>query len=109
MNQEVNSLKAIEQRLSDLEKLLVDFLNTRSSNQDQEFLTLSQAADFLCKSIHTVYGMVSRREIHHSKRGNRLYFEKQELVKWLQEGERLPLGLATAPKNKPSTGKTYLI
>jgi excisionase family DNA binding protein len=93
MNQEANTIKGIEQRITSLEKLLVDFLNARPSIQEHEFLTVAQAADLLCKSIHTLYGMVSRREIPHIKKGNRLYFNRQELITWLQEGERLPLAL----------------
>lgn len=93
MNHEANTLKGIEQRIGSLEKLLADFLNAGSSAQEHEFLTLAQTADLLCKSIHTLYGMVSRREIPHIKKGNRLYFNKQVLITWLQEGERLPVAL----------------
>lgn len=36
----------------------------------------------------TIYGLVSRREIPHSKRGKKLYFSRRELKEWLTTGKR---------------------
>lgn len=94
MNVENLTVETLFTRLNVIEKMLGEALNrTPLVENSQVYLTISEAADLLCKSIHTLYGMVSRREIPHIKKGNRLYFSKQELVTWLQEGERLPVAL----------------
>lgn len=36
----------------------------------------------------TIYGLASDRLIPHSKRGKRLYFSRNELLKWLADGKR---------------------
>src|SRR6478609_4128253 len=53
-----------------------------------ELMTLSQAAEFLNRSSSTIYGMVSRQEIPHTKKGKRLSFKRSELFSWLEEGRR---------------------
>ncbi|MBO0939959.1 helix-turn-helix domain-containing protein [Fibrella sp. HMF5335] len=35
-----------------------------------------------------IYALVGQRKIPHSKRGNRLTFNRSELVAWLNEGKR---------------------
>jgi excisionase family DNA binding protein len=35
-----------------------------------------------------IYALVSQRGIPHSKRGNRLYFNRAELLAWVAEGKR---------------------
>jgi excisionase family DNA binding protein len=35
-----------------------------------------------------VYALVQQRGIPHSKRGNKLYFNRAELLKWVDEGKR---------------------
>lgn len=36
----------------------------------------------------TIYGLVSKRKIPHSKQGKRLYFSRRELLEWLAAGKR---------------------
>lgn len=36
----------------------------------------------------TIYSLVSKRNIPHSKQGKRLYFSRQELTEWLKQGKR---------------------
>ena len=66
--------------------------NTTSS---PEHFTVKQAAAFLDLAEQTIYGLTSRNEIPHYKRGKKLYFLKAELEKWMLENRR-PL------KQKPS-------
>jgi hypothetical protein len=35
-----------------------------------------------------IYALVSARDIPHSKRGNRLYFNRGELIEWVSAGKR---------------------
>lgn len=46
------------------------------------------AAQITGKAIPTIYGLVSKRLIPHSKRGGDLYFSKKDLLAWIQEGKR---------------------
>lgn len=40
------------------------------------------------KAVPTIYDLVSKRLIPHSKNGKDLYFSKNELLKWLTDGKR---------------------
>lgn len=64
--------------------------NTANSNQDEaeQLLTIKQTAEILSLSVPTIYGLVSRGEIPHSKKGKRLYFSKQELLDWVKAGRK---------------------
>ena len=35
-----------------------------------------------------IYALVSARELPHSKRGNKLYFNRAELLAWVNAGKR---------------------
>ena len=35
-----------------------------------------------------IYALVQQRAIPHSKRGNKLYFKRAELLAWVEEGKR---------------------
>lgn len=56
--------------------------------QADEVLTIKQAAQLLCLSVPTIYGLVHRSEIPVSKRGKRLYFSKVELTQWIKDGRK---------------------
>ncbi len=58
------------------------------NSQPEQLLSIEQAAKFLNLSKQTVYGLVSNRQIPHSKKGKRLYFSKQELTEWVHEGRK---------------------
>lgn len=82
-------MKIEEQKLDEILAILQNLTRReyQPSNQTR-FLTITEAADLLCKSIHTLYGMVSRRQIPHIKKGNRLYFREDHLRSWLEDGNR---------------------
>lgn len=61
---------------------------TTQKNDEEILLTLDETAEFLGLAKSTLYSKVCRRELPHSKRGNRLYFSKKELKEWLREGQR---------------------
>lgn len=54
-------------------------------------LSVSEAAEFLKISKSTLYGKVSDRLIPFMKKGQRLYFDRQELIAWLQAGKQKTL------------------
>lgn len=59
-----------------------------ATEQSDQLLTIKQAAEMLCLSVPTIYGLVHRAVIPVSKRGKRLYFSKAELTQWIKEGRK---------------------
>lgn len=55
----------------------------------KDTLTLEECAMVTGYSIQSLYSFTSKRLIPHFKRGNYLYFSKQEIEKWLQSN-RVP-------------------
>jgi excisionase family DNA binding protein len=74
-------------KLSNIEKLLQDQLQTSQHESDQ-LLTIKEAAEFLNLSVPTLYGYIHRQAIPASKRAGRLYFSKQELIDWVKAGRK---------------------
>ena len=56
--------------------------------ENDDLLTIEEAADFLSLSVPTLYGMTSARTIPFSKPGKRLYFSKAKLTEWVNAGCR---------------------
>lgn len=66
----------------------------RSAKQDEkmpaqqnEFLNISEASDFLKMAKQTLYGLTSNRQIPFIKKGKKVYFNKGEVIAWLNEGK----------------------
>lgn len=57
-------------------------------NPQPEHFNVEQAAEFIDLAPQTIYGLTSRNEIPHYKRGKKLYFLKAELVSWMLENRR---------------------
>jgi len=55
--------------------------------EDQHVLmNIKEAAAFLHKEVSTLYAYTSERRIPFYKRGNTLYFYKDQLQKWIEDG-----------------------
>lgn len=67
----------------------------------KDTLTLEECAMVTGYSIQSLYSFTSKRLIPHFKRGNYLFFSKQEIEKWLQSN-RVPTVEETS-----SVGTTY--
>ncbi|WP_247236426.1 helix-turn-helix domain-containing protein [Telluribacter sp. SYSU D00476] len=88
-----NPFEIIDRRLSNIEELLLDIKHTSFASlthpkEEDEMLTVQQAAKLLDLTVPTVYGHVHKANIPVCKRGNRLYFSKHELTEWLKAGRR---------------------
>jgi excisionase family DNA binding protein len=57
------------------------------ASTDQVF-DIDEAARYCKFSKPTMYALVSKGEIPHSKRGKRLYFLESELMNWIKEGRK---------------------
>ncbi len=57
--------------------------------KEEPLMSSKQAAALLGISLSTLYSFVSQCAIPYMKRGNRLYFRKEELLQWLEDGHQL--------------------
>ena len=79
-----NPFEIIDKKLDNIEKLLkviIDNNNIKLST----IMTVEQVSEYLSLSVATLYGYTSKKEIPHTKRGKKLYFEKNAIDKWLFE------------------------
>ena len=76
----------LTREVSALRQLLIS--KEQHTEQPEHFLTIQQAAAFLCLSVPTIYSKVSKRELPYMKQGKRLYFEKSELSEYLKAGKK---------------------
>lgn len=90
-----NPFETINARLSNLEALMLDTLNCLRTTAAPEVGGIELAQQITRLSKPRLYALVSARGIPHSKRGNKLYFNRAELLAWVAAGQR---GEATATK-----------
>lgn len=62
--------------------------SSKENHSKTDHFTVKQASAFLDLAEQTIYGLTSRNEIPHYKRGKKLYFLKVELEKWILENRR---------------------
>lgn len=88
----INPFESIDSRLSNIEKLLLDIYGGTHvkppDNNSESLLTVEQAAAMLHLSVTTIYGLIHRRQIASLKRGRRVYFKKEDLLQYLEDGRR---------------------
>jgi len=73
-----------------LREVLTDILKEiadDSSASGTDILDVKQAAVFLRSKVTTLYEKTSAKTIPHFKRGNRIYFKRQELEAWIEKGK----------------------
>jgi len=69
-----------------LSEILNEYKLESTGSGSSEIMTVSEVSEFLKLSVQTIYGYTSKRLIPFAKRSKRLYFNKQELLVWIQEG-----------------------
>lgn len=69
-------------------KVLREELQATTSEKapKKRFVDIQKAAEHIDLAVPTVYGLVHRELIPFSKRGNRLYFDLDELDGWIAAG-----------------------
>jgi hypothetical protein len=85
-----NPFETLSGRLETIEVLLHRLLQQHSgptSIPDVGGLEMAQQVTRLSKP--RLYALVSARDIPHSKRGNKLYFNRAELLEWVSAGKRV--------------------
>ena len=75
----------LHQRFNVIENLLLKQADETKPSSDN-LLTIQQASELVNLSVNTIYALVSKQEIPHYKKRRRLYFDKVELINWVQSG-----------------------
>ena len=78
---------AISQLIRDVNSIKIS-LAANPPEQNDQLLTVDQAATFLTLAKPTIYAMLSRGELPNMKRGKRCYFQKSDLLEYLKAGRR---------------------
>ena len=85
-----NPFETINARLNNLEALTLEALQclrtTATAAPEVGGIELAQEVTRLSKP--RIYALVSARGIPHAKRGNKLYFNRTELLEWVAVGKR---------------------
>jgi excisionase family DNA binding protein len=85
-------LEEISARLQNVESLLIELKQNpfiyQPETQQEEFLTVEQASEFLNLSIQTIHNMTHEKRIPFMKRSKRCYFLKDDLIKYLKDGRK---------------------
>lgn len=58
-----------------------------NKTQTPDILSIKEAAEFLRLKLNTLYEKTSQKTIPHFKKGNKLYFYKDDLEAWLRAGK----------------------
>ena len=86
-----NPFELINERLVNLEILALETLTclrTTTTTASPEVGGIELAQEITRLSKPRLYALVSARGIPHSKRGNKLYFNRAELLSWVERGRR---------------------
>lgn len=86
-----NPFETISNRLGTLETLMLQMLDRvdrPATAPEDENGGIELAVKVLDLAKPTIYALVSKGQLPHSKRGNRLYFNRTELLAWISEGKR---------------------
>ncbi len=68
-------------------ELLIENLQPKEPDENQ-LLTIQEAAEFLKVTVPSLYSKVSRKEIPVNKPGRRLYFYKNDLLDWVRTSKK---------------------
>lgn len=67
---------------------LAALLQTPHAASKDEVGGIELAVEITRLSKSRIYALVQQRGIPHSKRGNKLYFNRAELLAWVEQGKR---------------------
>lgn len=82
------SLDEIRQMFREEISVFLSNIPTDTSSPSKDLLSVEEASIYLNLAHSTIYRLVQHREIPYMKRGRRLYFSKDELRQWVEEGKK---------------------
>ena len=93
-----NDIPVLLARIDDKLGIIAAWIQNGASWQDPHaILTIDEAVAFTGYSKSAIHSATSKDTIPHFKRGNKLFFFKDELVEWLKSD------------NRPKRGKRFLV
>ena len=93
-----NDIPVLLSRIDDKLGIIAAWIQNGASRQDPHaILTFDEAVAFTGYSKSAIHSATSKDTIPHFKRGNKLFFFKDELVEWLKSD------------NRPKRGKRFLV
>lgn len=93
-----NDIPVLLARIDDKLGIIAAWIQNGASRQDPHaILTIDEAVAFTGYSKSAIHSATSKDTIPHFKRGNKLFFFKDELVEWLKSD------------NRPKRGKRFLV
>lgn len=78
----------LTKEVSELKALLLKNSDQQPTQQQEQLLTIQEAAELLNLSVPTMYSKVSKGELPVMKRSKRLYFSRTELIDYLKAGKK---------------------
>ena len=86
-------LQIDSEQLSDLiqnavRKVISENPSQQNQSDQEQLLTVQEAAEFLSLSVPTIYSLISKGELPVMKRSKRCYFSKIELMNYLKLGRK---------------------
>lgn len=109
-NKVPNYLQIIFNRLLELEEDVKELRAQRvaacvAPKEENQLFTVDEAAEFLSVSRTTIYQLKAHDRIPFMQKGKRLYFTKENLMKWLEEDSHYPI---SQPLTNQITVQRYL-
>ena len=80
------SLASLHEKCDTIITLLSSIASGTCAAAKHTPIGMTEASKLLGKSPSTIYEMTSKRKIPFHKRGNKLYFFQDELMKWITDG-----------------------
>ena len=80
------ALASLHEKCDKIIALLSSIASSGSGAAMHTLIGMTEASKLLGKSPSTIYDMTSKRKIPFHKRGNKLYFFQDELMKWITDG-----------------------
>ena len=62
---------------------IISHYPVQKQNKYSEYLTITEASEYLHLALPTLYGFTSKNDIPFIKKGKKLYFKKLDLDNWL--------------------------
>jgi excisionase family DNA binding protein len=84
-----NPFLTIDKRLENIENLLLDLKHLPPPDipAHRKIMSLAEFCEYAGLTKQTVYKLTSAQKVPHSKRGKRLYFDREKVDKWLLENQ----------------------